>query len=527
MYKVLISDDVANECVKMFESIEGIEVDCRPGLSPDEFKAIIGEYDGLVVRSQTKVRGDAIALAKKLKVIGRAGAGVDNIDVASATDAGIVVMNTPGGNTVSTAEHTLSLIMALSRNIAQGDRSIKEGKWERKKYMGVELRGKTIGVIGLGNIGQVVVHLAMTFGMKVLGHDPFLSTDLAESLGITIAALDEIWANADYITFHTPLNDSTRHLINEKTLAKCKDGVRIINCARGGIVDEQALLRAIESGKVAGAALDVFEQEPPVNNPLVRHEKVVCTPHLGASTAEAQDIVALMVAEQVRDYLLTGEVRNAVNMPSLASEIYEQVKPFMNLGYRMGALIGQLCEGQLNTITITYFGDLTNVNIWPITSSILQGVFARSYFEGVNIINARSTAEKHGIMVQEVKSTLEQDFKNCLEVKLKTSKDESTVLGSIFGRKDPRVINLNGFSIDFVPEGNMLICSNHDRPGLIGSIGTILGANRINIAQMTWARLTPDGDALTVLNTDEDVSNKVVAEVKKIDGIRWVKSVIL
>lgn len=527
MFKVLVSDNVAQECVTILEAVDDISVDFKTGMSPDEFKSVIGEYDALIVRSATKVREDAIAVAKNLKVIGRAGAGVDNIDVQKATDAGIIVMNTPGGNTVSTAEHAFSLMMSLSRNIAQGDRSIKEGRWDRKKYMGVELRGKTVGVIGLGNIGQVFAQRSISFGMTVLGYDPFLSKDMAESLGITLASLDEIWASADYISVHTPLNDTTRHLINEKSLAACKEGVRIINCARGGIVDEQALLAAIESGKVAGAALDVYEQEPPDKSPVVMHENVVCTPHLGASTAEAQDIVAVMVAEQVRDFLVSGEVKNAVNMPSLAPEVYEQVKPYMDLGGKIGALVGQLGEGQLAGIDIIYYGELHNYNIWPITSSILQGLFTRGYAEGVNLINAKTTAEKLGIKVQEIKSSDEQDYRSSLEVKLATSSGEVTAVGALFGKKEPRVIKLNGFEIDFAPVGSMLICGNIDRAGLIGQIGTVLGENKINIAHMTWARLSPDGEAITVLNTDEPVADEIVSKVEAIDNIKWAKTLTL
>jgi len=527
MFKVLISDNVAKECVKILEDSGMIKVDFKTGMTPDEFKSAIGEYDGLIVRSATKLREDGIAAAKKLKVVGRAGAGVDNIDVPKATDAGIVVMNTPGGNTVSTAEHAFSLMMALSRNIAQGDRSIKEGKWDPKKYMGVELRGKTIGIIGLGNIGQVVANRAQAFGMKVIGFDPFISKDMAESMGITLTSLDEIWPAADYLTFHTPLNDATRHMIDAATLAKCKKGVRIINCARGGIVDEVALLAAIESGQVAGAALDVYEKEPPVESPLVKHEKVVCTPHLGASTAEAQDIVAVMVAHQVCDFLVSGEVKNAVNMPSLAPEVYEQIKPYMDLGFNMGELVGQLGEGQLAGITITYFGDIQNYNIWTVTSSVLQGMFTRGYAEGVNLINAKATAEKLGIKVQEIKSSVEQDYRSCLEVKVATSAGEVTALGTIFGKKDPRVIKLNGYDIDFVPKGDMIICGINDRPGLIGKIGTVLGENKINIARMTWARLQPDAEAITVLSTDGKASDDVLAKVAGITGIKWAKAITL
>jgi len=527
MFKVLISDNVAQECVSILESAEGIEVDFNTKLTPDELKSVIGQYDALIVRSATKVRGEVIANAAKLKVIGRAGAGVDNIDVKAATDKGIVVMNTPGGNTISTAEHTFSLIMALSRNIPQADRSLKEGRWDRKKYSGVELRGKVLGVIGLGNIGFVLAKRAIAFEMKVIGHDPFISKDMAESIGVELATLEEIWSCADYITVHTPLNDSTRHMINADTLAKCKDGVRIINCARGGIVDEQALLDAIESGKVAGAALDVYETEPPENNRLVMHEKVVSTPHLGASTTEAQDIVAVMVAGQVRDYLVSGEVKNAVNIPSMASETYMKMQPFMRLGEKVGALVGYIGEGQLNGVDIVYYGDAHNFNVWPITSSILQGLFTRGYAEGVNLVNAKNTAEKLGIKVQEVKSSEEKDYRNCINVTAYTSKGEINVEGAIFGKNTLRVVNLNGYNLDFPPDGVLLICGNTDRPGIIGKIGTVLGSRGINIAHMTWARKSQAGDAIVVLNTDQEMDRDVITAVKGIQGITWAKSIVL
>jgi len=448
MFKVLISDNVARECVDILEAVPEIEVDFNTKLSPEELKAAIGNYDALVVRSATKVRAEIIEAAEKLKVIGRAGSGVDNIDVPTATDAGIVVLNTPGGNTVSTAEHAFSLMMALSRNIAQGDRSVKEGRWDRKKYTGVELRGKVLGIIGLGNIGQVVVQRATAFKMKVIGVDPFISPDLAQRYGIELVTLDELWQRADYITVHTPLNDSTRHMINAETLSRCKNGVRIVNCARGGIVDESALLDAIESGKVAGAALDVYENEPPEKSPIVMHEKVICTPHLGASTTEAQDIVAVMVAEQIRDFLLTGEIRNAVNIPSMASEVFEEIKPFVNLTEKMGAMLGQMGKGQLVRTDITYYGDVHNLDTWPITSSALAGLFTRGYAENVNLINARSTAEKLGIKVNEIKSSEEKDFKNCVEMKLYTDGGELSAVGTIFGKENPRIVNIQGYELD-------------------------------------------------------------------------------
>lgn len=527
MYKVLISDSVAKECVSILEAVDGIQVDYKTGMAPEELNAVIGEYDALIVRSATKARGETLEKAAKLKVIGRAGAGVDNIDVPKATDKGIVVMNTPGGNTVSTAEHAFSMIMSLSRNIPQADHTMKQGVWEKKKFTGVELRGKTLAIVGLGNIGQVLAKRGAAFEMKIIGYDPFISKEIAQSLGIELVTLDEIWPRADYITVHTPLNDSTRYLINTETLAKCKNGVRIINCARGGIVNESDLLKAIESGKVAGAALDVFEKEPPENNPVVLNEKVVATPHLGASTNEAQDIVAVMVAEQVRDFLVKGEIRNAVNMPSMAPEVYEQVKPFMSLGYKMGAILGNLGDGQLSGVDILYYGEIQSFNTWVITSSVLQGLFSRGFSEGVNLINAKSTAEKLGVKVNEIKSSAEMDYKNCIEVKVTTSNGTLNLIGTIFGKNNARIVRFQGYEIDFSPEGNMLICGNMDRPGIIGDIGTHLGKKGLNIAHMTWARLSPAGDAIVVLKTDDTVGKDVLAEIEKIKNITWAKFIVL
>lgn len=527
MFKVLISDSVAQECVSILEAEKDIQVDVKTKLTPEELESVIGEYDALIVRSATKARANIIAAAKNLKAIGRAGSGVDNIDVPKATEAGIVVLNTPGGNTVSTAEHAFSLMMALSRNIAQGDKSIKEGKWDRKKYMGVELRGKTLGIIGLGNIGQVMAQRAAAFEMKVIGTDPFITKDVAQRYGIELVPIDEIWVRSDYITFHTPLNDSTRHLVNADTLARCKEGVRIINCARGGIVDEEALLVAIESGKVAGAALDVYEKEPPEQSPIVMHEKVVCTPHLGASTTEAQDIVAVMVAEQIRDFLLTGEVRNAVNMPSMGSEAFKEVKPYANLAIKMGSLLGQLGKGQLSSVDITYFGDIQNLNTWPITSSVLQGIFTRGYAEGVNLINARSTAEKFGIKVNEVKSSEDKYYKNCVEITLTTDEGELTATGTIFGKDQPHIVAFQGYELDFAPNSHMVVCSTVDRPGTIGRIGTLLGEKSVNIAHMTWARKSQAGEAIVILNTDDKVDDSTIAAIEKIDNIKWAVSLSL
>jgi D-3-phosphoglycerate dehydrogenase len=479
------------------------------------------------VRSATKVRAGILDAASRLKVIGRAGAGVDNIDVKKATEKGVVVMNTPGGNTVSTAEHAFSLMLSLARNIPQANRSVKEGVWNPKKYVGVELRGKTLGIIGLGNIGRAVAVRALAFNMRVLGHDPFISSEMAERLSIELSDLDRIWAESDFITVHTPLNESTHHLINTNTLAKCRHGVRLINCARGGIFDETAVLAALESGHVAGAALDVYEKEPPGNNPLSLHDRVVSTPHLGASTAEAQDIVAVMIAEQVRDFLLRGEVRNAVNIPPIAPEMYEQVKPFAGLGVNMGSLLGQLGEGQLKSITITYYGEVRNFDTWVVTSSILEGLFTRGYSEGVNLVSAQNTAEKLGIRVKEIKSSDEMDYKSSIEITLTTTKGSLSLLGAIFGKDHQRIVRFQEYEVEFVPEGCFLICGNKDRPGIIGDIGTVLGRKGINIAHMTWARRYPGGEAIVILNTDERVDTGTLATVKTISGIEWATCIEL
>lgn len=521
MYKVLISDNVSKECVEILKESDEIEVTFNTKLTPEELKTVLGEYDALIVRSATKVREEVLSAAGKLKVIGRAGAGVDNIDVKKATDMGIVVMNTPGGNTVSTAEHAFSLMLSLARNIPQADKSVKEGIWNPKKYMGVELRGKTLGIIGLGNIGRAVSQRALAFQMRVLGVDPFISHEMAERMSIELSTLDKVWEESDFITVHTPLNDMTKHLINADTIAKCKDGVRIINCARGGIVDEQAVYAALESGKVAGVALDVYEHEPPENNPLVKSEKVVSTPHLGASTAEAQDIVAVMIAEQIKDFLLKGEVRNAVNMPPLPPDVYEQIKPFIDLGIRMGSLLGQLGEGQLSGINITYYGDVRKYDSWTITSSVLEGLLTRGYSEGVNLINSKPTAEKLGIRVNEIKSSEEKDYKSAIEVSINTTKGEKALLGTVFGKKDLRIVRFEGYDLEFIPDGYFLICGNKDRPGLIGDIGTVLGRKGINIAHMTWARMSQAGNAIVVLSTDEQVDKPTLEEIKSIKGIEW------
>jgi len=526
--KVLITDPVAQECIDILESEPDIEVDLRPKLPPDEIKAIIGDYSALIVRSGTKVTADIIEAADNLKVIGRAGAGVDNIDVDAATRKGIVVMNTPGGNTISTAEHTFSLILALSRNIPQAMQSLKEGRWDRKKYLGVELYGKVLGIIGLGKVGREVARRAIAFGMRVLAYDPFISEAAAKEIGAELVDLDGIYSSADYISIHTPLNEETRHMISSPQFAKCKRGVRIINCARGGIVDERALLKAIEDGIVGGAALDVFEEEPPSpDNPLLSKDEVIYTPHLGASTKEAQLNVAIQVAEQVRDLLMLGEIRNAVNLPTMDRHVYEGIRWYMELGERIGSIQAQLTGGVPISLSIEYRGEVLDHPTAPITSSILKGIMGKLISETINLVNAPVVARERGVKIDETRSTETGNFTSLITVTYSSTAGKRTISGTIFGERDLRIVNVDGYDSDAIPEGHMVFCMNNDVPGIIGWIGTVLGRNGINIAKMSWGRDRPKGKAITVLNLDSSIPDKVLEELLENKDILWAKRVKL
>ncbi len=526
-FKILVSDKLSEEGLSILKAEPRFTVDVKTKLPPEELKKIIGDYDAIAIRSGTKLTADIIACTKKMKVIGRAGVGVDNVDVEAASKKGIIVMNTPLGNTMSTAEQTFSLLLALSRSIPQAAQSIKEGKWERSKFMGVELYSKTLGIVGLGRIGSEVAKRANAFGMKVLAFDPYLNEQKAKEINVAPVTLDELFKNSDYITVHTPLVDETRHIISKEAFAKMKPGVRIINCARGGIVDEAALNDAIKEGKVAGAALDVFEQEPPTNNPLVGLANVVATPHLGASTEEAQVNVAIEVARQISDALLGRGIKNAVNMPSLEPEEYKFLDPYIRLTEKMGLALAQLLEAPCKGLRITYSGQIIEHNLFPLTSAFLKGLLAPILGETVNYINASVIAKERGIVVQELKTSEVKDFSNLITVEARTEKSKKSLAATLFTNIDPRIVKIGEFDVDAIPEGVMVVIYNIDKTGIIGEIGKIMGDNNINIAGMTFGRVKPRGDAITVLNVDSDITPKVLEGIKKAKNIVDVKVVKL
>ena len=526
-YKVLISDSLSKEAVDILEKEKELKVEVNTKLTPDDLKRVIKDYDALLVRSSTKVTKDVINSGDKLKIIGRAGVGLDNVDVDAASKKGVIVVNTPGGNTISTAEHTFSMMLALSRSIPQADLSMKKGEWERKKFMGVELYGKVLGIVGLGRIGTEVAKRALSFEMKVVAYDPYLSFEKAKALGIESVDLVSLLKQSDYITVHTPLTDVTKYIISDKEFALMKKSVRIINCARGGIIDEAALIKARESGKVAGAALDVYENEPPKDSKLLKLDKVVLTPHLGASTEEAQVNVAIDIANTVRDMLLGRCVRNAVNMPCVDPEIFKVIEPYLTLSENMGSIIAQIVEGHIKKVKIRYVGDILKYELSPFTVSIMKGMLTPILQETVNFVNSLVIAKERGITVVESKTAEVQDFASLIIVEVETDKAKSSVAGTLFTKGDPRIVKINEFWVDCAPEGNMLTVFNKDVPGIIGEIGTIFGKNSINIASVSFGRDTKGGNAVSVWNVDSDVPKKVMDEIRKAKNIQEVKLVKL
>ena len=524
--KVLVSDKLSSNGVAVFENAEGISADVKTGLHPDELKAIIGEYEGLVVRSATKVTAEIIECADKLKVIGRAGSGLDNIDLPAASKKGIVVMNTPGGNTITTAEHALSMMLALSRKIPQATSSMKSGKWDKKKFMGAEICNKTLGIIGIGLVGSVVADRAHGLKMNVIAFDPFLSPERAEKLGVQLVSMDQLLQRADYITIHVPKTNDTLNLIDKGCFAKMKEGVLLINCARGGIVNEQDLYDAIKSKKVAGAALDVFEKEPPdTDNPLLACEEVICTPHLGASTEEAQEKVAIAVAEQMVDYLLNGTIRNAANVPSVDSELLATLKPYLNLAERLGNFQGQVVDGGLEEVSIEYSGEITNLKTAPITVSLLKGLLFPILQGDVNYVNAPLIAKDRGIKVIESTTSESEDFISLITLRVKTNKGLYSVAGTIFGKSDPWIVQVDQFKIEATPDKYMLLFHTHDRPGVIGNIGIGLAQHGINISRMQFGREKVEGKSLLLLSTDGPVSAEIISEMKKLPHVISMNSI--
>lgn len=525
--RILVSDPLNKEGVDILKK-EGFDVDEKHKLPPDELKKIIKDYDALVVRSETKVTKDIINASKKLKVIGRAGVGLDNVDAEAASKKGIIVMNTPGGNTISAAEHTMSLILALSRNVAQADASMKKGEWNRKKFMGVELYGKTLGCLGMGRIGTEVAKRALSFGMKVIAFDPYLNLDKAKQLEIELVDLKEMFKNADYITVHAPLTTDTKHIVSDEQISMMKKGVRLINCARGGIIDEKALLKGIESGKVAGAALDVYETEPPsADDALRKSEKVICTPHLGASTEEAQVNVAIDIAKQIADALLGRGVRNAVNIPYIEPEVYKIIQPYINLSEKMGSLCAQLAESPVQDVDVSYSGEITNHNLTPITVALVKGLLTPVVGEAVNYINASVIAGERGIKVTESKTSQMGEFSNLINVIVKTKDKTIEIAGTLSSNKQPRIVKVDDFYVDIEPKGYMLFATNKDVPGIVGKVGMILGKNKINIAAMTFGREKPGGKAVSVCCVDSPISDKVLKEITKAENIYSAKLIKL
>ncbi len=524
MVKILVSDPLSEEGMKILKEAGEFQVDVKTELKPDALKDIIKDYDALIVRSATKVTKDVIAAALNLKVIGRAGVGLDNVDLEAATQKGIIVMNTPGGNTISTAEHTMSMILALSRNIAQANASVKKGEWKRSKFMGVELYNKVLGIVGLGRIGTEVAKRASSFGMKVLAYDPFLSREVSGALGVEIVELKDLLSRSDYITVHTPLTEETKHVISSEEFALMKKGVRVINCARGGIIDELALLNAVKEGKVAGAALDVFEQEPlSPESELLKLDNVVITPHLGASTEEAQVNVAVEVSEIVRDALLGKGIRNAANYPSVEQEVYKILEPYINLCEKLGMFSAQLAEGRYEAVNINYSGEITQHDLSPLTMALVKGMLSPILKESVNFINAMALAKERGIKISQTKSSKEEEFVNLIQLEIKTDKETRRVGGTLSSNKQPRIVKIDAYYVEVAPIGNMIMIQNWDKPGIIGNLGTLLGKQNINIAAMTFGREKAGGKAVSVLNVDSPVSAEVLDKIKKIENILAVK----
>lgn len=517
--KILVADDVSESGLEPLRAA-GFAVEKRVGLAPAELIEALRDCEGLVVRSETKVTAALMEEAPRLRVVGRAGVGVDNIDVPAATARGIVVMNAPDGNTITTAEHTLALLVALARRIPQANASLRAGRWERKRFIGVELQGKTLGVIGLGRIGRTVAARARGFGMNIIAFDPFVAPEQARDLELEIATLDELFARADFITVHTPLTAETRGLVGAQAFQKMKKGVRIINCARGGLVDERALLDAIKEGIVAGAALDVFEQEPPAaDHPLLALEEVIATPHLGASTKEAQEGVAVTVAEQMRDYLLTGALRGAVNVPALGVKELNALQPYVQLADSLGRFQAQLVDEAVREVRIEYAGEVAQMDAAPVTRAFLAGLM-RHVSARVNVVNAFLIAEERGIGVTASYKRAGSDFAPAISTRVITTNNEQTVSGALFGPGgDGRITEINGFRLEAIPHGHMLVTRNRDVPGVIGHIGTILGEHSVNISRFHLGRRERGGEAMAVIETDAPLGDDTLNELRAFEPV--------
>jgi D-3-phosphoglycerate dehydrogenase len=522
MPKVLISDALSPRAAEIFRA-RGIEVDFSPGIPAEQLKDRIVGYDGLAVRSATKVGRALLTRAEKLKVIGRAGIGVDNIDVAAATERGIVVMNTPYGNSITAAEHTIAMLFALCRQIPAADRSTQAGKWEKSRFMGVELTGKTLGVIGCGNVGSIVAERALGLRMKVIAYDPFLSPERAVALGIEKVPLDALLARADFITLHTPLTEATKDLIDARAIARMKPGVRLVNCARGGLVVESDLAAALDKGQVAGAAIDVFVDEPALENPLFGRDNVVATPHLGAATTEAQENVALEIAEQMADFLLTGAVSNAVNMPSLTAEEAKRLDPYMKLAAQLGSFAGQLTETGITAVSVEYEGAVAELNVKPLTAIALTGLLSPQ-LATVNMVNAPVICRERDIRVSETRRAEAVDYQTLIRVIVTTERRTREIAGTLFAGDKPRIVSVEGIALEAELGGNMLFVRNYDKPGFIGALGNALGAAEVNIATFHLGRIAPGQDAIALVEVDQAITPAVLDTVRTLPDVIQVKA---
>ncbi|HVT24275.1 MAG TPA: phosphoglycerate dehydrogenase [Rhizomicrobium sp.] len=521
MPKVLIADKLSPAAVAIFKE-RGIEADVKTGLSKEELLKIVDQYDGMAIRSATKVTADVIKAAKNLKVVGRAGIGVDNVDIPAATAAGVIVMNTPFGNSITTAEHAIAMMMALARDLPAANASTQAGKWEKNRFMGTEVYGKTLGLIGAGNIGSIVADRAKGLKMHVVAFDPFLSPERAATLGVEKVELNELLARADFITLHTPLTNETRNIISADAINKMKKGARVINCARGGLVDEAALKAALDSGHLAGAALDVFEEEPAKSNILFGNEKVIATPHLGASTEEAQENVALQVAEQISDYLLTGAITNALNMPSIKAEEAQKVKPWIVLAEKLGAFVGQLTDTSLQSIDILYEGTASELNQRALTQAAVAGVL-KPALSDVNMVNAPIVAKERGIKVSETRRPRQGAYEGYIKITAVLDGTTRRVAGTVFSDGRPRLIQVKDINLDAEFAPHMLYVVNEDKPGFIGKLGTLLGDAKVNIASFALGRSAPGEDAIALVEVDGGVSDKVLGEITKLPLVKLAK----
>jgi D-3-phosphoglycerate dehydrogenase len=521
--KILVSDSLSKQGVELLQKA-GFTVDVKTKLSKDELLQEIKQYDGLIVRSATKVTAEVIGVADRLKVVGRAGSGLDNVDTQAATRRGIVVMNTPGGNTVTTAEHTMAMIFAMTRRIPQATASMKAGKWEKEKFMGVELYNKTLGIIGIGQIGGYLVKLAQGLSMNVIAYDPYLAEERARKMGVESVELGELFRRADIISVHTPLTAETKSMINATTIGQMKPGVMIVNCARGGIVNEADLCEALKTKRVAAAAFDVFEEEPvKPGHPLLSLDNFICTPHIGASTTEAQENVAVGIAEQIVDYFNKGIARGAVNIPSVPPELLPRLQPYLMLAEKIGLLQAQLYEGGLERVTVEYNGEVASLSVAPLTIAVLKGLLTPILEHAVNYVNAPVLAKERGIEVKEVKSSDAGDFTSVIRVRVEAGKKSHRLAGTLFHRKDPRIIEIDNFQVEVTPEGHMILILNVDRPGVIGAVGQILGEHNINIARMQCSREERGGNALLIIGLDAPLPEDVLDTIKRGKNILSVK----